>query len=381
MPVVFVLTALLAAVLVAESVLLRRRVRSIPVRVHVGGTRGKSSVTRCIVTALRLDGRAVMGKITGVVPTILEPDGSTRVIRRRGPARVQEQVRMLFRAGHIRCDAIVLECMSIAPALQELETRLFRPTLTVLTNVGDDHREEYGSSPEDLANGPMACIPREGLLVSGEVRVEPAVRLRAEHLGTQVVRPGPEDLELVPRMPAGPARENAALVLCACRLLGVSRAAALAAIDETAVAWEGELVVVTAPEGSFRFLNGFSVNDVPSARKFLDGWAAKLGGWSSLTILLNTRSDRPLRSIQFARWCATLPDIHRVVAMGSHAPRTRRELLAAGLSREKVSVWTAREIRDPRAHLIALRTDPRAVVAGFGNIAGDGRAILERLST
>lgn len=381
MPVVFVLTAVLAAVLVAESVVLRRRVRSIPVRVHVGGTRGKSSVTRCLVTAQRLDGRAVMGKITGVVPTVLEPDGTTRVIRRRGPARVQEQVRMLFRAGQIRCDAIVLECMSIAPALQELETRLLRPTLTVLTNVGDDHREEYGSSPEGLVNGPLACIPREGLLVSGEARLEHAVRMRAENLGTHVVRPGPEDLDLVPGIPAGPARDNAALVLCACRMLGVSRAAALAAIDETALAWEGELAVVTAPEGSFRFLNGFAVNDVPSARKFLDGWAAKLGGWSSLTILLNTRADRPLRSIQFARWCATLPDLHRIVVMGSHVPRTRRELLAAGLSREKISVWTAREIHDPRAHLSALCTDPHAVVVGFGNIAGDGRAILERLST
>jgi poly-gamma-glutamate synthase PgsB/CapB len=381
MPVVFLLTAILATALVAESVYMRRRVRSIPVRVHVGGTRGKSSVTRCIVAALRLDGRAVMGKITGVVPTILEPDGSTRVIRRPGPARVQEQVRMIFRAGRLRCDALVLECMSIAPALQGLETRLLRPTLTVLTNVGDDHREEYGSSPEELAEGPLACIPRGGLLVSGENSLEHFVRLRAGHLGTQVVRPGPEDLELAAQMPAGAARENAALVLSACRMLGVSRAAALAAIAEDAALQEGELIVVAAPEGSFRFLNGFAVNDVPSAQKFLDGWAARLGGWTSLTILLNTRADRPLRSIRFARWCATLADLQQVIVLGSHVPRTRRALLDAGIPRQKVSVWTSLEKRDPRAHLIALRIDPRAVVAGFGNIAGDGGRVLERLRT
>ena len=121
------------------------------------------------------------------------------------------------------------------------------------------------------------------------------------------------------------------------------------------------------------------MNDVPSARKFLEPWEARLGGWSTLTILLNTRPDRPYRSIQFARWCATLPDIHHVVLLGSHAVRTRRELLLAGMDGTQVTIWTRREIADLRRHLAALRYGARGVIVGLGNIAGDGFRIVKGL--
>jgi poly-gamma-glutamate synthase PgsB/CapB len=286
---------------------------------------------------------------------------------------------MLMLAHRLRCDAVVLECMSVAPALQELESRLMCPTVSVLTNIREDHREEYGSSPEGLIEGLCAFIPRNGLLISGEIAHEHAARVHAERQGTRVLHPTPADVEAAALLPAEAHRENAALALAVCRELGIPEATALAGIAESARASERELISLPIGEGVINFLNGFAVNDVPSARKFLDRWAARLGGWTSLTILLNTRTDRPYRSIQFARWCATLPDLHCTVLLGSHAVRARRELLLAGMDGTRVTIWTRREIADLHRHLAALQTGPRGVIVGLGNIAGDGFRILKGL--
>ena len=49
-------TALLAALGVAEGIRHRRQLARIPKRIHVNGTRGKSSVTRLIAAGLRAAG-------------------------------------------------------------------------------------------------------------------------------------------------------------------------------------------------------------------------------------------------------------------------------------------------------------------------------------
>ncbi|MCL4278741.1 MAG: poly-gamma-glutamate synthase PgsB, partial [Ignavibacteriaceae bacterium] len=43
----------------------QKRIHSIPIRVHINGTRGKSSVTRLIGAALRESGIKTITKVTG----------------------------------------------------------------------------------------------------------------------------------------------------------------------------------------------------------------------------------------------------------------------------------------------------------------------------
>src|SRR5579863_2125853 len=69
----------------------RRHLRVVPVRIHVAGTRGKSTTTRLIAAGLRADSRRVVAKTTGTEPRIILPDGSEAPWRRRGPASVREQ--------------------------------------------------------------------------------------------------------------------------------------------------------------------------------------------------------------------------------------------------------------------------------------------------
>src|SRR5712691_7943190 len=69
----------------------RRHLRAVPVRIHVAGTRGKSTTTRLIAAGLRAGGRRVVAKTTGSQPRLILPDGSEAAWPRRGPASVREQ--------------------------------------------------------------------------------------------------------------------------------------------------------------------------------------------------------------------------------------------------------------------------------------------------
>ncbi|MDX9892720.1 MAG: poly-gamma-glutamate synthase PgsB, partial [Bacteroidales bacterium] len=54
----------------------QRRIFSIPVRVHINGTRGKSSVTRLVGAGLRAAGTSTLTKVTGTIPRLILDDGT-----------------------------------------------------------------------------------------------------------------------------------------------------------------------------------------------------------------------------------------------------------------------------------------------------------------
>jgi UDP-N-acetylmuramyl tripeptide synthase len=74
-----ILLTLLAVLLVLgglEGIRHRRNLRHIPIRIHVNGTRGKSSVARLIAGGLRAGGIATCAKTTGTEAAMILPDGS-----------------------------------------------------------------------------------------------------------------------------------------------------------------------------------------------------------------------------------------------------------------------------------------------------------------
>jgi len=81
--------------LAVERLALDARLKRVPVRVGVTGTRGKSSVTRLVAGALRESGTRVLAKTTGSRAVLIYPDGAEREIKRRGPPTVLEQKRVV----------------------------------------------------------------------------------------------------------------------------------------------------------------------------------------------------------------------------------------------------------------------------------------------
>ncbi len=164
----FFLLLIMLSYLIGEWILHGRRLRRIPIRIHVNGTRGKSSVTRLIAAALRKNGVRTLAKTTGTQAVWILPDGREEGIRRRGPARIQEQVRMIRKAEGLKAGAVVVECMALDPFLQEAsEVRMIRSTVGVITNVRPDHFEVMGNSLDEIAGCLSQTIPREGTLVAG----------------------------------------------------------------------------------------------------------------------------------------------------------------------------------------------------------------------
>ena len=74
-----------------EFVFHRRRLSRIPIRVHVNGTRGKTSVTRLIAAGIREAGIRCVAKTTGTVPRFILPNGREVPVYRPGGANVIEQ--------------------------------------------------------------------------------------------------------------------------------------------------------------------------------------------------------------------------------------------------------------------------------------------------
>jgi gamma-polyglutamate synthase len=363
---------------IVERILIHRWRKNIPIRIHVNGTRGKSSVVRYISAGLRASGKRPFAKITGVRPTIIHPDGRKEIIKRTGPANVREQVRMLHAAYREGCDAIVFECMSIMPVLQNAETQILQPQITVLTNILDDHREELGKTDEERVEAFCSSLPSNAVVVTSESKNLESVQNTGKLKNSKIVVPSKEIKGLANTLPQEIISENVATALTVCESLGVDRRIALIAILAEATENKPFHKVFTINEHTVHFVDGFAVNDVPSAISFLDLWKKALGGWKGLYFVINTRTDRPLRSLEFARWSSTLEELSGVILIGRHVPFMKRELLKFGYPIEKMVFWSEEQIHSPLGSLRRIISEPTAIF-GFGNIAGDGFLFLEEL--
>ncbi len=131
-------------------------IHSIPIRILVTGSRGKSSLVRLLSAALVSFGLKVRGRITGVLPRELLPgDGvlcplKETLLLRSGPASVEE-MRWWLSTLPRGTDAVVMENSAVAPELQSLAFRWLQPGCTVLTNIRPDHEEIWGRGGRENA--------------------------------------------------------------------------------------------------------------------------------------------------------------------------------------------------------------------------------------
>ncbi len=304
-PVAITFLCIILAWLVAERALHERRLARIPIRVHVNGTRGKSGVARLIAAALRRSGIPTVAKTTGGAPVLILPDGREETIRRRSPANIQEQVRVIARAERLGARAVVVECMALDPALQLVsETAMIRSTVGVITNVRPDHFEVMGGTLDDVARALSGTIPEGGVLVTGDRRYFPYLSDAAARKGSRVVLAGRPD-GAVPGEAAsrgvGFFRENVEIARTVCRELGLDPDVVDRCGDEGAVSGEGAGIFrIPVEGGTVHFLDAFSANDVESTRilqeRLLRGDACPRP-WIAL---FNNRPDRPLRMKSFA---------------------------------------------------------------------------------
>ena len=101
-----------------ESYFHIKSLNNIPIRVHINGTRGKSSVTRLIAAGLREGKLKTFAKTTGTTPRIINDKGHDIEIHRLRSASIGEQIKLIRYFSKKKPDALVIECMAVNPQYQ-----------------------------------------------------------------------------------------------------------------------------------------------------------------------------------------------------------------------------------------------------------------------
>jgi poly-gamma-glutamate synthase PgsB/CapB len=377
-PGVFVGSIMLAlgAVLILETRANAQAVQKIPIRIHVTGIRGKTTTTRLIGAALRHSGLRVITKTTGKDARLTDASGVENRIREHGEIpNLREQPRIIDSLSDERIDGIVFECMSIRPRNIQAEARFVKPTISVITNVRTDHLDTMGPTLEDVAWTLSGIIPRKGLVVTGERKYLPIIKKRAEEVGATVIEAeeGSVTDELLSRFPYLTFKENVAVALKVCELLGIPSKDALEGIlDARPDPGLTRTLTATIAGHNLTFVVAFGVNDVDSTRVVFNELRRRgaIGG-QNIIGLFHARNDRITRTIEFAQDMASMP-YNRIVCVGELTKLFVSEAVRAGYPRERITdlgpVDNSKVI-----HFLENaieRMDGSVVVFGCGNMIG-----------
>ena len=345
----------------------RRTLRAIPMRIHVAGTRGKSTTTRLIAAALRASGRRVVAKTTGSEPRLILPDGREEIWPRRGPASIREQIGFVKRAAQLSADTIVVECMAVRPEFVfASERHLIEATTTVITNTRADHLEDIGESSEASARALAWSICAKGQLVVSTEAASPALLARAKARRNAVT--------VIDTAGLDPIEADRALALAVATAHGVPAAIAKPAM-EAAASDPGSFHERTLDvEGKpVRFANAFSCNDVDSLKLL---WSTVDTGVRPI-VLLNARRDRPLRTQRFLAFLAAQVPMPLLFVVGD--PLATRLARRAGFGPDAVRQLRAR-LPDKALRELAAAAPSGSVIWGIGNYQGFGARLTAALA-
>jgi len=374
---------LLTAAGIAESWLHRRFLRSIPIRIHVNGTRGKSGVTRLIAAGLRAGGIRTCAKTTGTLPRMIFPDGSEYPVFRPARANVIEQLRVVRTAAQAQADALIVECMALQPALQSLcELQLVRATHGVITNVRADHLDVMGPDVTDVARALAGSVPVRGRLFTAEQKHLDILRNAARDRSSQVIEVGDDDVAAVSwdeldQFPYVEHPDNVALALKVCQDLGVERQTALTGM------WQAEpdpgvmTVYRTGPcDQSVVFINGFAANDPESTGKIWEMILQRYGQDRKRVAVINCRADRADRTRQLAEACVNWTPADHYVVVGTATKLFSRRAASMGLGADRMTC--VEETSKTRAiETVERIAGDSALVMGMGNISGPGLDMVQ----
>ncbi|MFE4862431.1 poly-gamma-glutamate synthase PgsB [Streptomyces sp. NPDC056670] len=383
----FVLLISGAGLLIAGIVEQRRHyaaLHAIPARVLVNGIRGKSSITRLCAGALRGGGLVTVAKTTGTAARFIHPDATEEpVYRKFGIANVVEQIGIVRRAASYRPHALVIECMAVMPALQEVnQSKLIRSTIGILCNVREDHLAEMGPTLDDVARSLCRSMPEDGICVTAEKDRFAILQEEADARNCRLIYADPDSVsdDELRGFSWFTFKENVAIALTVAELLGVERAVALQGMYD-APPDPGVLSVeryVTPTGNRLAFANVFAANDPESTlmnvNQLLDLGAVN----RPLNVVINCRPDRVERNGQMGEIIPDLKPEH-VFVIG-HPAKSAIDAIPAEWRNRAVDLGgEKRAAQEFMPVMLDAMPDGSSLVA-IGNIHGQGEELLEFLA-
>lgn len=355
------------------------KLKKIRHRIHVSGTRGKSSVTRLIASGFRESGMVTVAKTTGTLSRTILPDGrELPVFRPLGP-NIIEQKRIISVAAQLKAEALVIECMALQPELHWIsENKLVHATHGVITNIRPDHLDIMGPTPVDVAKAISGMIPLKGKLFTAEQKYLDILRAAADDRHTKLISVTADEISSVSDAELSgfsyiEHRENVALVLKVLDDFGIRRGDAVKAM------WKArpDPGVLTEHKLDFFgrkviFVNAFAANDPESTEKIWNLTLKKHPDIGNIIAVLNLREDRPSRTLQLARETKFWHSADRVVLMGTGAYQFARVAAKEIDYPESRFIYAEQDTVEDIFEKIIEVCGKSTLVIGMGNIGGSG---------
>ena len=376
----------LALVLIASGLLEFRYhqlvLSSIPIRIHVNGTRGKSSVTRLIAAGLRAGGKRTLAKTTGTAPRVIDSKGIDRIIHRLRRPSIGEQVRLLKYFSSEKPDVVVMECMAVQPQYQWIsEHQMVKSHIGVITNARPDHLDEMGPTEVDVVKSLCNSIPVGGTLVTAEDKHKDILQSVAERNRSEIFFSDESSVSENDLNKFGYIEhpQNIAIALDVCHKMGVARDIALSGMHSVQPDL-GALVVwkLLGKKGSIQFVNGMAANDPVSTLQIWKFVIDRYPTTSGTAVFFNSRDDRPLRTKQMLGLTFEEIKPEYCIIRGDKIETKVRRLVHHSPDTEVMIFPLSDSIDEVYESILSLPDD--VLVFAIGNQVGAGQEILQKLS-
>jgi poly-gamma-glutamate synthase PgsB/CapB len=371
--------------LFAERIIHELTLRSFSIRIHVNGTRGKSSITRLIRAGLAESGIHAFAKTTGTMARMIFPDGSEKAIQRWGKPSILEQISILKIAKREHATAIVIECMALEPRYQwASEGMILKSHIGVITNTREDHLDVMGPTLQDVTRAIASAIPLHGKLFTHNIQhidIVEKVCLERETELHILKNSSPNDItdDENSNFTYWEHKENVNLALAVCLSLGVTRTTALqgmwkanpdpGALSPLAISFFGKKMI---------YVNAMAANDSESTRLIWNECSLRYRPDRSAYILFNCREDRLDRSRLLSDEIATWEGVEAIFLIGSGTKYALQSLKKNCKAGTRLFNWESASL-DHIFESLLEQVKERSYVFGLGNMAGIGLELNQYL--
>ncbi len=368
---------------VLEFTLHLKNLRRIPIRIHVNGTRGKSSVTRLLAAALKAHGIRVFAKTTGTLPRMILPDGKEYPVYRPSGANIIEQLRIVSLSAAQEAEALVIECMALQPHLQSLcELKIVRATHGVITNARADHLDVMGPKEDDVVKALLGTTPVKAKLYTCERDYINEFQKTCDDRESELVGISLEESEAITdEEMAGFSyvehKDNVALALKLAADLGIPREVALkgmyevvadvGALNEYKIKYFGRDLI---------FVNGFAANDPESTEMIWNLSLERHRHIDRRVMIINCRADRPDRTLQLAESITEWARADFYILIGSGSYPLLRKAVDGGIDASCMIFAERQTVSQIFEELLSV-SGLQTLFMGVGNIKGPGLELVK----
>lgn len=357
----------------------QKYLKRIPIRIHVNGTRGKSSVTRLIGAGLRAGGLKTITKVTGTFPRMILHDGTEVAIHRKEKANILEQLNIVKFCAQKKADVLLIECMALNPIYQRItEHQMIKATHGVITNIRLDHLDVMGPRLANVAEALSLTVPKKSSFFTAEDRLLDLLKRKAEKLQTKLTATTKSQVsdEEMQGFTYFEHPENVALALAVCQSLGIDRALALKAMKQTTPD-EGAMRKYTMRKDgrTIHFYNALAANDPESSVMLWESIKKMEGNEKQYAIVLNARKDRKDRSEQLIQAASQL-HFDELFLTGENVELVKTMGVKREISQDKMLLIGQKEPTLQVKEMLP-RLQQESVVVAFGNMGAGGAELAK----